>query len=304
MRARAYLAKSAHALTLLGALTLAGLTPAGQGLQEQFAAGDTGECADVLFVGVRGSGQSPDVDDGLGRQVAAVRDGLAASLEGSGLTMRTHAIDYSAAEFADLVRPSRVFGPLYLDSISEGWASLSTYLESQQPCFEQGEKLVLAGYSQGALIVHLAIANGWGELPQLAGALLVADPFRDPGVFNIGTASPGTGLYEQAPDLAAMGFSMPGADLGAIPSAAADVTVGLCNERDVVCDFGSHVQDHLASLGTEGAGVHASYSDEQLAQLGGLPARGILWDAGVGYAPGERASGQPGLQIGSRAGAR
>ena len=301
MRARAYLAKSAHALALLGALTAAGLTPAMGGAGEQFAANGTSECADVLFVGVRGSGQGAEEFDGLGRQVAAVRDGLAQSLDGTGMTMRTHALDYSAASFGDLLKPSNLFEPLYLDSISEGWASLSAYLDSQRACLDAGEKLVLAGYSQGALIVHLAIANGWEYADSLVGALLVADPFRDPGVRNIGSADPGTGLYDPAQALAGMGFSIPGADLRAIPAETASVTFGLCNAFDVVCDFGDHFEEHLASFGAEGAGVHSAYEDEQLYQLGAVPARAILWGDEVATDADSRGSGLPDLSVGSRA---
>ena len=64
----------------------------------------------------------------------------------------------------------------FLDNIWEGVAALKTTVEREERnC--AGSKVVLAGYSGGALIIHLALAElGSAALAPVTAVVLVADP--------------------------------------------------------------------------------------------------------------------------------
>ncbi len=60
---------------------------------------DASRCADVLFVGVRGSGEGPTDHDGYGQKVSLVLAGFVAGLDSS-LTYRSITLDYPSLPIA------------------------------------------------------------------------------------------------------------------------------------------------------------------------------------------------------------
>ncbi|MFC0644347.1 cutinase family protein [Cellulomonas phragmiteti] len=214
-------------------------------------------CADVLVVGVRGSGQTSEDSGGFGAEVAHVRDRLQEAV-GDRRSVRQVQVDYQslpvhAALFLD-VSPAHVSN-MYLDSIGSGYEALNTVIDdSQARCPD--ESIVLVGYSQGALVVHRSAAVHASDPDKFAGIVLVADPARntEAGVAALGTAAPGTGLTGWAGDLS----SLPLRDLQPI-------TTSVCDAYDVVCDTSNLFATPEAAVSplgaaTAGVAVHTSYT--------------------------------------------
>lgn len=238
--------------------------------------GETDTCADVLFVAIRGSGQSSGQSAGYGAEEAIVMGGLIDSLSDTDLTIRSHSIDYTAAPTSDLVGDlGRQVNPFsdhhsdYFDSIDDGIEKLIAYLGGEQTRCRL-EKWVLSGYSQGALVLHLVLNSGFQDADKIAGVLMVADPLRDPDVPNIGSAASGQGIYS----------SLRVSD-AAMPPALFSRTYGLCDYHDVVCDtqnlFGGEIDPpfplpgNLGSQINAGVATHTSYSASDLRSLSETP---------------------------------
>jgi len=217
-------------------------------------------CADVLFIGARGSGEElTDVDgrlveDGYGRVVRILRDGAEGAYVGAG-TVRQYTLDYSAVAIGSLATDfaasiasfARLHGPVvsaFLESADSGAAKLRAILEdSHQRCPK--ERWVLAGYSQGALTIHSALI-GLDAPEQLAAAVLVADPARDstnadaaPSVFHGSPVIGGQGVVSLAHESGVLAMTAPldiYEELGAMPQGVRSKVIEVCNEGDVVCD--------------------------------------------------------------------
>ncbi|MGK2309549.1 cutinase family protein [Cutibacterium sp. V947] len=139
-------------------------------------------CASVMFVGVRGSGETPP----FGSTITSVRDALAQKWKGRG-TVRQVYLDYPAADPHTLQRASMsslLFDATmpsteYFDSAALGAKKLTTLLnEEKKQCPK--EWVVLAGFSQGSQAITQALAQT--DTPQrLAGALLAGNPDHYPG---------------------------------------------------------------------------------------------------------------------------
>lgn len=147
------------------------------------------------------------------------------------------------------VRPERLAE--YIASILVGADSLRDLLTSQASrCPEQ--QFILAGYSQGAMVIHMALANlpyeQLNELaPRIDGVILLADPLRDPGdhLSELSTATePGAGMVREAvkfPVVQALVDvwmdSVGGQSMTApYPWELAARTVSICTAGDKVCD--------------------------------------------------------------------
>jgi hypothetical protein len=217
-------------------------------------------CADVLFIGARGSGEpyadadGSLIDDGYGPMVRTVRDGVRVEL-GDRVSVRQYALDYSATPIDRLVSDftqtlssiARFAGPTvssFLESADVGTVRVTEALEdSAERCPD--ERWVLAGYSQGSLAMHSALLD-LADTRQLAATVLIADPARDaeapdaaPGEFH-GTREPGgrgsvtlakvTGLLALTAKLDIYGA------LGPMPAEVRSTVIEVCNQGDVVCD--------------------------------------------------------------------
>lgn len=144
-------------------------------------------CADLLFVGARGSGEEPP----YGNTVSTVRDqlaqGTAAQPEQPTGTVREVYLDYPATApqvlltvgLDKLLFAETLPANAYSDSVSTGIEQLTAVLnDSRERC--PGERWVLAGFSQGAQIVNEVVSA-------LASPVPTAGPSAAPG------ATPGGG---------------------------------------------------------------------------------------------------------------
>ena len=140
-----------------------------------------GDCAQVLFVGVRGSGEAPP----YGSTITEFRDAVA---RGAGApTVRQAYLDYPAAAIDAVDTRSledAIFDPTaaqnaYFTSVAEGVSALSHLIASQaQACPDQ--QLLLAGFSQGSEVIVRTLAQH-PQGPRLLAAVLLGDPVHYPG---------------------------------------------------------------------------------------------------------------------------
>lgn len=141
---------------------------------------DSLPCRDVLFVGVRGSGEKAP----WGGTVEGVRTILSEELDRpanqiwldypavSPHTLGTHDLE---AHVLDPAPPNSD----YFDSVEEGSQELTRVLgQSARRC--PGQQVLLVGFSQGAQVITRAVAGG-ADSSTLAGALLLGNPAHHPG---------------------------------------------------------------------------------------------------------------------------
>jgi hypothetical protein len=209
-------------------------------------------CPDVHWIGVAGSGErdNPTVDAGMGRVVYNSLRDLSVWVQQDGRSMTAEAVAYPAA-------PVPADGDLlgwggFMSSVDAGVAALANqYAGFTQRC--PSSEVVLAGYSQGAMVVHRNLAT-LAESPNLTAALLVADGDRlpaDPTV-NLGTATmvsgTGKGVAQDWPLLAH-------APAPLLPSVGSR-TISVCDRGDAVCDYDEDADEVTATA----VAVHTSYA--------------------------------------------
>lgn len=173
--------------------------------------------------------------------------------------------------------------PTYLDSEHEGVSELTALFNTtRQSC--PTTKFVLAGYSQGAMVVHdflnhLAATRDRTGQQSIIGAVLLGDPdrVRYSGVTEFGTAisaSYGACYLPQVVGIARCATSPQ--DVAPMFQAR---TVSVCMHDDPVCDSSDFVPDlahnFIVTLGSPGSfinlckAIHGSYSYVQPATLAG-----------------------------------
>ena len=140
----------------------------------------------------------------------------------------------------------------FMDSVDVGAEALAAqYATFAQRC--PSTKVVLAGYSQGAMVVHRNL-QALGANPNVAGALLIADGDRlpDDTTFNMGsaTAVPGKrlGVAQDWPILAHAPAKL--------PVAIGSRTISVCDYGDAVCDYDPDAEEVTSAA----VAVHTSYA--------------------------------------------
>jgi hypothetical protein len=226
-------------------------------------------CPNVLFVGARGSGDWPqgntsyssDETQNMGR-MDQVYHGFTAQLT---TLAQTHAglptptpmgLAYPAAA-AD--NPLNYLDGVFFASFWSGEYEITYILQHEQQRCGGSEKIVLAGYSQGALAIHLALDDlrGTAAIANVKAVLLLADPAKrgDGAETHFGTANVGAnGIYDKI-------FGAP-----QIPSSVVPATATLCHNHDIVCAPGWGAN----------TGEHTNYGGSELAQLGAWGANKVV----------------------------
>ncbi len=214
-------------------------------------------CPDVHWIGAAGSGERTPAEitqnDGMGRVVYESLQELSAEVQKDGRTMTSEAVEYPAVE-----APGEDGGVGewlgFIGSVDAGSAALGKQYEAfVQTC--PTSKVVLAGYSQGAMVVHRNL-EALEASPNLAAVLLVADGDRLPEdpTLNLGTASGiperGKGAAQDWPILAHAPDEMSPA-MGA-------KTISVCDLGDAVCDYNPDDEETPAAY-ARGVAIHTSY---------------------------------------------
>jgi hypothetical protein len=217
-------------------------------------------CGDYFVIGARGSGEDPQGnppvyssnEDGFGTRNYNAYYGLKKVIEAYGvpesdfnvLGLRYRALGVEAAA---------LINGEYEESIWEGVAALKEVLhERESEC--PSEPAILIGYSQGALVIHLALRELQKSDPSMlsaahiAGVMLIADPAK------VGSesepvweeenvpAAPGSGIYKADGLWTKLGEP----ENGPLPSTVTNRAISFCANHDIVCapGFGSHLSEH------------------------------------------------------------
>ena len=217
--------------------------------------GSTSPCQDVVYIGAEGSGQTADQRNGLGDEVGFAMDSYTNAL-GSGYKVGFFPVPYPSMPVNASVLLVGSTRKQYFDSIDSGVAETIKFLTAREPlCRDSGERYVLAGYSQGAMVMHrvlwqLADARKKNSdmasrvLPRIDGLLLIADGDRvpDEGGNHYGNAGTGgKGVWWYGAKFGAVGakykpqYAPVPTVLGWDPSRFHSV----CQEGDLICDTSS-----------------------------------------------------------------
>ncbi|MDO3638240.1 cutinase family protein [Mycolicibacterium arseniciresistens] len=211
-------------------------------------------CPDVHWMGAAGSGErgaEVTMNEGMGRVVYRSMLDLDRQLQQDGRTMTAEAVVYPATEVPEDGGILDWSG--FIDSVDEGSAALgSQYAAFVQQC--PTTKVVLAGYSQGAMVVHRNL-HALAASPNLAASLLIADGDRLPAdpTLNLGSVSSvpgaGKGVAQDWPILAHAPAPL--------PPAVGSRTISVCDLGDAVCDYDPEAEDTMNPLAVA---VHTSYA--------------------------------------------
>lgn len=309
-------------MMLNAVLCAAGLLAA---VAPQSAAVAAATCRDVYFVAARGSGQPYTGDLSGSPELMTVHQGMVGVLASAGShpDIEVHQLTYpapsvellgSGLDLRNLDQARRRFLrhnlPSYLAQERRGERELLTYLRQiLATCAGTGKrpKVVLAGYSQGAMVVHNVLQalderDATARIDLIAGSVLIADPERMPSsqVLNFGTAPVSgaigqiEGSYGACPALDLLPENVSCVARGPsqeIPRRFLPSTVSICDAGDVVCDTGSlavinTVEGYTTAVNT-GIFIHTDchfYCSTSARNAGGYVARKLL-ALGVGLAP-------------------
>jgi hypothetical protein len=270
----------------------------------------TTACAAYALIGARGSGEVPlgtnltyppypNTGDGLGDWVEGIADGFVKELDQHNIDdVKVLPLQYPAAAVSlDLHYMTTTY---IRTSVIPGAHLLAAMLAAEVAACP-AEKIVLAGYSQGALALHLALLDLATRAPQtlsaehLAAVALLADPGkvangaeqtweRDPTRYPNYLASPAvagsSGLWESM--VASPAFASSIADdfittHGPLPAAVTDRTVALCHTHDPACVWTSCLITNAL-----GSPEHVSYDATETGSLGRWAADTAL---GIAFRP-------------------
>jgi hypothetical protein len=223
------------------------------GVSAGVAQADPG-CPDVHWFGAAGSGQRDGdltANMGMGDDIYQSYLDLQQVVQRDGRTMTAEAVEYPAVAVPD---DDGGVGEWmgFMSSVDTG----ATALGSQYAAFAAKcptSKVILAGYSQGAMVVHRNL-HALGANPNVAGALLIADGDRLPAdpTINIGsvTSVPGAGkgVAQDWPILAHAPAPLP-------PFIGAR-TISVCELGDAVCDYDPDAEE-VSPIATA---IHTSYT--------------------------------------------
>lgn len=227
-------------------------------------AATSADCHEVLMLGARGSGQPQDgnADDnytGLGPQVQTAYNGLAAPLSGH-RTLQALAVDYPALGVEQLYDQRN-----YFNGLDQGVQNaLATLYSRATPCPE--ERIVLAGYSQGAMVMHRVLneldATKSPILSRVDAAILIADGDR---VSNDRTAFYGS-ASTKAEGVGLKLRKVSGSSTQKFNAAVGSKVLSICNNNDPVCDSTGKPTDLIWKY------VHTGYTGTPPVQDAGVEA--------------------------------
>jgi len=250
-------------------------------------------CSSVWFVGARGSGEPASGNDGMGLELHNMAKVLNTDLAAKGKHLQLMPVFYPADSVYELIPSSSskfvqdlLSGPLagtvlaayeaaniakYDSSINQGIQGTEQAVGTILGLCP-GAKIVLAGYSQGAIAVHEAEnwlhANKPGELTHIVGTLLLADPDRAPNtghknqrLTEFGTSQ--TSKSATAPVGLRVALGLVKAQQVPLPGSTANIA----NIDDIVGDFSwSHLEGktiaQVVANFQKAVRVHTSYAND------------------------------------------
>jgi hypothetical protein len=232
-------------------------------------------CSDFHWIGAAGSGQRDGAgltaNGGMGDVVYQSYQQLRADLAADGRTITAEAVQYPAA-------------PVPLEGGIGGWLDfMSSVDDGTDAAAEQFEaftkkcpdtKVVLAGYSQGAMVIHRNL-HDLADDPHVAAALLIADGDRLPvdTTVNMGSTAivpgAGKGVAQEHSFLAST-------DTSKLPPEIGARTISICDVGDPVCDY----DPDTTKVSPADIAIHTSYAPAASgAHAWGAPLYGLVMSA-------------------------
>ncbi|MFT3662555.1 MAG: cutinase family protein [Gordonia sp. (in: high G+C Gram-positive bacteria)] len=230
--------------------------------------GTSTNCADVVFIGAAGSGQrtNPGENGDIGREMYQTWLNLKADADAAGLSAELRPVEYPADEVPFLetakialdVYKKNQFDPSplkpYFESISAGADATTEEIKGALRC--RDSKIVVAGYSQGAMAVHRALHRVDPDEKIVAG-VMVGDGDRLPQ-----SQDPYVGTYQKSDTpkksrgiAQYSGFtSFSGASPEPFSAEWADRLGSACSDGDPVCAFAWFSFNEVSELN-----AHTSY---------------------------------------------
>lgn len=234
-------------------------------------------CAPVFFIGARGSGESGPGSkkgwktakdpSGFGPEVDEVYTQVQNAFGAS--NVQSDPLDYAADPVPSFSQLRSGAVAAYFTDLSAGVTQTMTDLTTQAAaCPEQ--EIVMAGYSQGAMVIHRVLHQLAGSkadqaiLSRVAAAVLIGDgdQVADDTEVMDGSAWPwayGVGQVDKA---------VSGTSSAPFSSSLGSRVIRVCDRGDLVCDFGTAVGEDFfkALLGDldlsdyeKGISIHLSY---------------------------------------------
>jgi pimeloyl-ACP methyl ester carboxylesterase len=141
-------------------------------------------CAPAYFIGARGSGEKKTDGHGLGTLLDAQYQQLLASLHVDGKVLEERAVKYPAVSVFNL----NLINGSFQNSVEDGVADLLHQIDDLAGC-KKKPKIIVAGYSQGAVVVRWALQDlPSSQRSMIVGAIVYGDPGFDPNDDgNLGT---------------------------------------------------------------------------------------------------------------------
>ncbi|WP_283613788.1 cutinase family protein [Mycolicibacterium poriferae] len=212
------------------------------------------QCPDVHWIGAAGSGERAGdltADGGMGRVIHKSYRDFAQLVARDGRTVTGEAVQYPATAVPE--DGGILDWANFMSSVDTGAEALGQqYATFVAQC--PTSQVVLAGYSQGAMVVHRNL-HALDASPNLAAALLIADGDRlpqDPTI-NLGsvTSVPGAGkgVAQDWPILAHAPAPL--------PVTMGSRTISVCDLGDAVCDYDPDAEDEMNPAAVA---VHTSYA--------------------------------------------
>jgi hypothetical protein len=190
----------------------------------------------------------------MGKVVYQSYDELRSDLAQGGKTITAEAVEYPAV---DVPTDGSIGGWLgFLGSVGSGTdATAKQFATYTTQCPDT--MVVLAGYSQGAMVIHRNLYK-LADDPHVAAALLIADGDRLPTdtTVNMGTAARVSGVGKgvaQEHDILARTNTSP------LPKSIGSRTISVCDMGDPVCDY----NPATSSLTPAALAVHTAYAPTQ-----------------------------------------
>ena len=218
-------------------------------------------CGDFHWLGAAGSGQRDGAgltsNGGMGPVVYKSFQQLQSDLAASGQTITAEAVQYPAA-------PVPLGGGVggwmgVMDSVKAGTDATATQFAAfTERC--PTTKVVLAGYSQGAMVIHRNL-HDLADDPHVAAALLIADGDRLPvdSTINLGsTATETAGVPSAGKGVAQEHSFLASAPTSTLPPQIGARTVSVCDVGDPVCD--ANPDADTDALSPAALAIHTSYA--------------------------------------------
>jgi hypothetical protein len=227
------------------------------GLSTGTAAAAPVSCGDYHWIGAAGSGQRDGAglaaNGGMGAVVYQSYQQLRSDLAANGQTITAEAVQYPAA-------PVPLEGGIggwmdFMDSVDDGTDAAAEQFEAfTAQCPDT--KVVLAGYSQGAMVIHRNLYD-LADDPHVAAALLIADGDRLPvdTTINLGSAALAPGLGK---GVAQEHSFLADTDTSPLPPVIGARTVSVCDVGDPVCDYVPDTDSD--ALSPAGIAIHTAYA--------------------------------------------